>query len=58
MKKQMVSGLLQDNNVLGTSSGDQGDSVPGPAPTMPAAGLQGESWVKGSLPRQTMHEQH
>ena len=37
---------------------DQGNCGPRPSPTGPAAGLLGESRVKGSLPGQTRFEQH
>ena len=38
--------------------GDQGGCSSRPAPAGPAAGLLGESLVKGSLPCQTRLEQH
>ena len=38
--------------------GDQRSRSPGPSLTGPAAGLLGESQVKGSLPCQTRLEQH
>ena len=38
--------------------GDQGNCSPRPAPAGPAAGLLGESLVKGPLPCQTRPEQH
>ena len=36
----------------------QGNCNPRPTPAKPVAGLLGESWVNGSLPRQTRLEQH
>ena len=58
LKKQTVRGLLQDKKVPGTSAGTRVTAAPGLAPTGPAIGLLGESWVNGSLPCHTRFEQH
>ena len=58
LKKQMVRGLYQDKKVPGISVGNRANIAPGPVPTRLAAGLLGESPVKGSLLCQTRFEQH